>query len=205
MSTTVDQVLAAYSPVPLVLDNDTAPSVKEWTRRYAPFVNVDIWAPTRANIEEFLGPGDNESRADFIGFQTPCEWPNMFRQLVETEGDVTRDFDQSIIPAVAVAFCGAEARSSTPGGLEDGGPSLFARSQLAAPGSTKVVDYQMIMNHENPSLDMPAMIGEMKKPRTIRRVEWEDMDRRGLVTARLQSELRAYAIFNPSQDVADQI
>ncbi|KGO47561.1 hypothetical protein PEX2_090550 [Penicillium expansum] len=102
---------------------------------------------------------------------------NLLPQLVESEGNVTRDFNQSIIPPIAATFCGEEARTSTPSGLEAGGPSLFSRSQLAAPGSTKVIDYQMVMNYESPLLDKPVMIWEIEKLRTIRREEWENMDR----------------------------
>lgn len=114
---------------------------------------------------------------------------------------MTRDFDQNIDPPVALAFSGDSALTSpSPGSRpQPGAPKLWSRSLVGPTGSTtstKTIDYQMTMSHSVQSLELAAMIGEMKKPRVVKRSEWLFERPASSVTSRLQQELRAYG-FTP--------
>ncbi|KAJ5454946.1 hypothetical protein N7530_012715 [Penicillium desertorum] len=156
--------------------------------------------PTIRAIEDFLGPGSaTPSAADYLGLQTPANALNTHQELISSEGDVTRDFDQNIIPPVALAFSGQSAWSCPRPESQPviGAPMLWSRSLVGANGSSssnaRTVDYQMMMQHQVSSLDSAAMIGEMKKPRVIRRNEWTFQISSSSSTLRLAQELRAYA------------
>ncbi|OKL55234.1 hypothetical protein UA08_09501 [Talaromyces atroroseus] len=195
MTTTVRDLMETYSRPPLSIDNDGTTARKVWTEEYFPFQQqyVTVWPPQRQAIDAFLGSGTSRSDADSIGLDTPAYPLNVFPQVVATEGDVTRDFDQNIIPAVALAFSGNSARSrlrSNPRQIVPGAPALWLRS-LVGSTTSKFVDYQIAMSHKIPSLQEAAVVGEMKKPKVIRRNEWAFEVHAGSVTLRLQQELRA--------------
>ncbi|KAH8691933.1 hypothetical protein BGW36DRAFT_464533, partial [Talaromyces proteolyticus] len=137
---------------------------------------------------------------DVIGLETPAHHLNMCPQLAETEGDVMRDFDQNIIVPVELAFSGSSALSKpNPNAAPiHGAPKLWSRSLVGSSesgSSTKTVDYQMMMSHREPSLELPCMIGELKKPQVIKLSQWlfnPEYPADGKTT-RLQQELRGYA------------
>lgn len=207
MATIVQHLMTTFSPQPLDTDTNTAVSRKLWTEGFFPFEpqHVTIWPPTVRAIDEFLGPGqETPSAADYVGLQTPATVLNTCRELISTEGDVTRDFDQNIIPPVALAFSGDSAWSMPRPGSHPvpGAPKLWSRSLVGVNGSgaststTRTVDYQMTMHHEESSLDSAAMIGEMKRPRAIKRKEWTFEQRQSGNTIRLAQELRAYGLIS---------
>jgi hypothetical protein len=197
--------MGRFSQQPMDFDTDPTPSRKEWTTGFQPFDQdyVQAWYPDVRELDKFLGASGAPSGAEFVGLATPAHTPNDIIQLILSEGDVTRDFDQSIASAFSLAFTGQSATTIPGPGLraESGAPSLWQRSLVSSPGShpdpnhnPKIVDYQMIMCHQQPSLERPAMIGELKKPRSIRRDEWLFKARKSSMTVRLQRELRAYAV-----------
>lgn len=201
MPATVDHLMGTFSPQPLDTDNNTTLSSKQWTEDYFPIESqhVKLWPPTIRAIENFLGPGrDTASAADYLGLQTPAKVLNTHQELISSEGDVTRDFDQNIIPPVALAFSGQAAWTCPHPGSQPvhGAPKLWSRSLVGVNGSSslnaRTVDYQMVMQHQISSLDSAAMIGEMKKPRIIRRDEWTFQVGSSSNTVRLAQELRAY-------------
>jgi hypothetical protein len=184
MTTTVRDLIGNFGPTPLDFDTEPTPSRKPWIENFLEFPRqqVSIWPPQTQAIENFLGSGS--STADFVGLDTPAFPLNDFPQLVSSEGDVTRDFDEEIIPLVAVAFSGRS---------ESGSPSLYLRSLVGTESSSqsRIVDFQATMGHRERSLaEEPAMIGEMKRPRAIRRSEWVFEENPSIVTRRLQKELR---------------
>ena len=184
MTTTVRDLIGNFGPTPLDFDTEPTPSRKAWTENFPDFpeTQVSVWRPQRNVISQFLGSGS--STADSVGLDTPAFPLNDFPQVVSSEGDVTRDFDQGISPLVAVAFSG---------GSRFGSPSLYLRSTVGTTSTSesKIVDFQATMGHQERSLERPAMIGEMKKPRAIRRREWLFEADPSIVTRRLQKELRA--------------
>lgn len=204
MATTVRDLMNTFSPPSLDIDNEPTLSSKQWTRGFAEFERqyVRRWPPTTQAIDEFLGSAnDIPSSADFVGLQTAANHVNTLLQLISSEGDVTRDFDQNIDPPVALAFSGDSALTSpSPGSRpQPGAPKLWSRSLVGPTGSTtstKTIDYQMTMSHSVQSLELAAMIGEMKKPRVVKRSEWLFERPASSVTSRLQQELRAYG-FTP--------
>ncbi|RAL01694.1 uncharacterized protein BO80DRAFT_501618 [Aspergillus ibericus CBS 121593] len=201
MTATVRSLLGTFNPQPMDIDTNPTLSSKQWTEDFPPFEQqyVRVWAPTVSAVEEFLGPGrDTPSGADGVGLETVAHVLNTYPQVVSSEGDVTRDFDQNIIVPVALAFSGHSAWSSPSPGVQavPGAPTLWSRSLVGAKrvsSSTRTVDYQMTMSHVERSLERPAMIGEMKKPRVIRRKEWTFEEEASGTTIRLAQELRAYA------------
>lgn len=207
MATTVQHLMTTFSPQPLDTDTNTTISRKQWTEEFFPFErhHVTIWPPTVRAIDEFLGPMmETPSAADFVGLQTPATVLNTCREVISSEGDVTRDFDQNIIPPVALAFSGDSALSSPRPDSQPvfGAPKLWSRSLVGANGSgsststARTVDFQMTMHHQQPSLERAAMIGEMKKPRAIRRTEWRFEEPQTGNTIRLAQELRAYDLIS---------
>lgn len=198
MPTTVDELLHTFNHPPTWPNINSSISRKDWTRGYPDFGrNYAIHPPTIDAIDAFLGPNkDNPSGADSIGLQTPAYRLNTLLQYTESEGDVTRYFDQVIAPSLALAFSGGQALSfPSPDSMPVScGPLLWPRSQVgptALLSSLNTVDYQMVMHHSNRSLDLPAMIGEMKKPNTIIANEWNQRRPASAVTKTLQMELRA--------------
>lgn len=197
MTTTVEQLLHQFSAAPLISDVDSSISRKAWTARYpdfGQFSDFRVYEPTVEQIERFLGPRDQNSSADRIGLFTPAEVLNVFPQKVETEADVTRYFDQAIA-SFALAFSGTSALTlPTPGSaVVQCGPLLWPRSQVgpADSSSSKTVDYQLVMPHSESLLELPAIIGEMKKPNTIIPNQWNPGAVVGAVTETLQKELTA--------------
>ena len=137
------------------------------------------------------------SNADFVGLATPANRLNALPEIITSEGDVTRDFDQNIAPPVALAFSGnfAMTSPSPQSAPRPGAPALWSRSlngPLGSVSSSKIIDYQMTMEHPTRSLEFAAMIGEMKAPRVIKAKEWLFERPASSVTRRLQQELRAY-------------
>ncbi|KAJ5249476.1 hypothetical protein N7524_011792 [Penicillium chrysogenum] len=201
MATTVNHLMGTFSPQPVDTDSNSTLSQKQWTEDFFPIErqHVTLWPPTIRAIENFLGPGSaTPSAADYLGLQTPANALNTHQELMSSEGDVTRDFDQNIIPPVALAFSGQSAWSCPRPESQPviGAPMLWSRSLVGANGSSssnaRTVDYQMMMQHQVSSLDSAAMIGEMKKPRVIRRNEWTFQVGPSSSTLRLAQELRAY-------------
>ena len=94
---------------------------------------------------------------------------NALPEIITSEGDVTRDFNQNIAPPVALAFSGNFAMTSPSPQLapQPGAPALWSRSlngPLGPASSSKIIDYQMIIEHPIKSLELAAIIGEMKAP-----------------------------------------
>jgi hypothetical protein len=200
MALTARQLMGIFSPPPLDVDHNATASRKAWTEDFEPFHReyVNIWQPQITEIETFLGPGTWMSEADHVGLSTPAHNLNILPQLIKSEGDVSRDFYQNILPPVSLAFSGESAMSSRGPGTQpvSGAPKLWPRSLVGTTRSnSKIVDFQMTMAHQQPSLEAAAAIGEMKNSRVIRRSEWTfDSEADGL-TIRLQQELRGYAPF----------
>lgn len=200
MATTVHDLMGTFSPPSLDVDTESTLSSKPWTNEFAEFEHryVRRWPPTIESIESFLGPAKGvPSSADFVGLQTPANHLNALPEIISSEGDVTRDFDQNIAPPVALAFSGKSAMTSPSphSAPQPGAPALWSRSlngPLGSVSSSKVIDYQMTMEHPIKSLELAAMIGEMKAPRVIKAKEWLFERPASSVTRRLQQELRAY-------------
>lgn len=189
--------MLTYSRPPMDIDNDRTTSRKTWTEIYPSFQSdyVRVCSPKTQQIMATFGPGSSTSDADFVGLRTTVYPLNVFPQLVSSEGDVTRDFDQSIIAPVTLAFSGKHSSSiarSDPRQVIPIAPALWSRSIVGNSSTSKVVDYQATMSHSQSSLEAAAVIGEMKKPRSIQRGEWLLSHPVSGVTDRLQSELRAY-------------
>lgn len=199
MAVTAHDIMTIFDTPPLDVDNEITLSSKPWTRDFAQFdpQHVTRWPPTIEAVEKFLGPThDALSSADFIGLRTPANYLNSLPQLISSEGDVTRDFDQNISPPVALAFSGSSAltRASSHSTLQHGAPTLWSRSLIGPTGrtsSTKIIDYQMTMRHPEPLLELATVAGEMKAPRVIKKNEWIFERSASSVTLRLQKELRA--------------
>lgn len=205
MSVTVFDLMRQPSLPPLAVDNELTVTTKPWTREYHDFLESDVivWPPTFAAIDEFLGPhNDGHSNADYIGLQTPTHMLNMFKYEVESEADVTMDFNHLMVPCLAKAFSGACALTS-PGrdsAVLPGAPLLWPRSQVGPTGSiisSMMVDYQMTMPHSGRDLESAAMIGEMKRPLTVRGGEWGSRGPVSTATTKLQRELRGYDKHGP--------
>ncbi|KAJ5267825.1 hypothetical protein N7478_010633 [Penicillium angulare] len=201
MSVTVYDLMRYPSRPPIFVDNEITVSRKPWTREYKDFKHSDvkIWPPTIDAVDRFLGPRLEEpSIAEYIGLQTPAYMLNAFNHEVESEADVTRDFNQSMVPCLAAAFSGPTALTSQAhaSSVLPGGPMLWPKSQIPPTGSTSslMVDYQMTLRHSSGrNLELAIMIGEMKRPRVIRREEWLSQRDATTITSRLQQELRGYA------------
>lgn len=201
MATTVRDLMGTFSLQPLDINNSATITEKRWTREYPAFDDrfVTQWPPTVEAIETFLGPvAETRTGADYVGLETPAYPLNMSRQLVETEGDVTRDFNQNIICPVELAFGGTSAwsRPSPDSQPVPGAPKLWSRSLVGSSetgSSTKIIDFEMVMSHREPSLESAAMIGEMKKAMVIKRSQWRGEDPADANSSRLQQELRGYA------------
>lgn len=197
MATTARNLLTTHSVAPIDYDVEPTPSRKAWTEEFAPFLQqqVRVWPPTYAAVEEMLGPRSVLSNVASVGLETPAYILNSILQKMSSEGDVTMDFNLNISLPISLAFSGGAALSRmTSGELQTGGPKLWSRSQVGSTNSTsriKVVDFQMTMAHQEPSLEMPAMIGEMKRCRAIRGSEWLYREVPSPVTINLQQELRA--------------
>ena len=200
MSVTVSDLMREPSRPPRFVDNELTVTTKQWTREYYDFLESDvtIWPPTIDAVETFLGPhNDGPSSANSIGLQTPAFMLNTFEHELQSEADVTMDFNHLIVPCLAEAFSGASALT-TYGRHADplpGAPLLWSRSQIEPTGSitsAMMVDYQMTMLHTGRELELAAMIGEMKRPRTIRGREWGSRGPVSTATTKLQKELRGY-------------
>jgi hypothetical protein len=200
MPVTVFDLMREPSRPPLTVDNELTVTTKPWTREYHDFLESDVtvWPPTFPAIDEFLGPhNDGHSSADYIGLQTPAHMLNMFEHEVESEADVTMDFNHLMVPCLAKAFSGASALTSQGrhSAVLPGAPLLWPRSQVGPTGSTissAMVDYQMTMPHSGRDLERAAMIGEMKRPLTVRGREWGSPGPVSTATTKLQRELRGY-------------
>lgn len=200
MSVTVFDLMREQSRPPRFVDNELTVTTKPWTRVYYDFLESDVtpWPPTLDAIETFLGPGnDVPSSADSIGLQTPAYMLNTFEHELESEADVTMDFNHLMVPCLAKAFSGASAltRYGRHADPLPGAPLLWPRSQVGPTGSINspvMVDYQMTMLHTGRELELAAMIGEMKRPRTIRGREWGSRGPVSSATTKLQKELRGY-------------
>jgi hypothetical protein len=144
-----------------------------------------------------LGPGSVPvpSNANSVGLETPAYMLNSTSQKISSEGDVSLDFGLNFNLPISLAFSGRSAVSMTTSGeLQMGGPKLWSRSQVGFTNSTsrtKIIDFQMTMAHQKSSLEMPAMIGEMKRCRAIRGSEWLGQEVASPATINLQQELRA--------------
>lgn len=198
MAMTAGHLMGIFRPPPLDVDHNVTASRKAWAEDFEPFhrEHVNIWLPQSTEIETFLGPGTSMSQADLVGLSTPAYDLNMVQQVIRSEGDTTQDFIANLLPPITLAFSGESAMSSRgPGAhLVSGAPKLWSRSLVGSTRSnSKIVDFQMTMAHQQPSLEAAAAIGEMKNSRVIRRSEWTfDSEPDGL-TIRLQQELRGYA------------
>jgi hypothetical protein len=173
------------TPIPPFLNTDSSSSIstKLWTQNYDPFSTreISVWSPTYADVDGFLGPGPNTLGADSIGLHVPVHRLNMFsKELIKSEGDVTRDFHQCIHP-VALAFSGSAQDS----------PKLWSQSLSGSSRSSKTVDFQMTMHHQIPGLDRPAMIVEMKRPGVIDEDDWLS-ETPSATAITLQKEMIAY-------------
>ncbi|KKK18880.1 hypothetical protein P175DRAFT_0125885 [Aspergillus ochraceoroseus IBT 24754] len=197
-SFTVEDLLNTFPP-PVCDDNDAfTPSQKPWTSEYPIFPRqyVTPYPETHAGVDEFLGPGDNPSAADFLGLATPAHRPNPIKQHILSEADVSRDFDQNIAPGTALAFSGPSAVTMVQGRLRPNGPELRQRSMMKPPTSTSArnIDWQFEMLHpDSRYITRAAIVGEMKKPRSLIIAEWVGEARPGAVTQLLMKEIRAYA------------
>ncbi|OJJ94759.1 hypothetical protein ASPACDRAFT_1892258 [Aspergillus aculeatus ATCC 16872] len=179
MSHTVGSLIRMFGRQQLDVDISSTLSEKKWTSDYHPLYRETVRGrlPTRQELTAFLSPETLPSKADSLGLATPAHMLNTQQLELMTEGDVTHDFDQNIIPLVELAFSGESAvtipaRGDAP---VPGGPKLSPRSLVASKNSSsskKVVDYQMTMSHEIKLLESPAIIGELKRPRIIKRKEW---------------------------------
>lgn len=189
----VQDLLHEFTPPPrqYVLSSGRT-SRKTWVEDFPPFHvrYVTPWNPDIPSIETFLGPGATPNvtfGAEALGLDTPAHPLNELPQLASSEGDVTRDFEQNILPPVSLAFSGRRA------------PKLWSRSQVAAMPSlnetSKTVDFQLTMFHTERYLEKPAAIGEFKKYGAIKSSEWRYQARMSTSTARLQSEIRGYVFF----------
>lgn len=200
MSVTVFDLMREPSLPPLIVDNELTVTAKPWTREYHDFLESDVtnWPPTFDAIDKFLGHhNDGPSSADYIGLQTSAHMLNMFKHEVESEADATMDFNHLMVPCLAKAFSGASALTAQGrhSAVLPGAPLLWPRSQVGPTGSITspmMVDYQMTMLHSGRELELAAMIGEMKRPRTIRGREWGSRGPVSAATTKLQRELRGY-------------
>jgi hypothetical protein len=113
---------------------------------------------------------------------------------MSSEGDTIMDFNLNLSLPISLTFSGGAAVPRTISGeLQTGGPKLWSRSQMGSTNSTsmiKVVYFQMTMARQEPSLEMPAIIGEMERCRAIRGSEWLYQEGSSLATINLQ-KLRA--------------
>ena len=201
MSDTVGILLDIPSGRPTFLDGEFSTSTKQWVADFPTFGlrYTTFHEPTKRAIDGFLGhlSGlEGPSTIDYLGLETDAFRLNTIPQMVSSEGDVTRDFDQNIAPIFAKAFCGRRAVSLHGSAPLYGSPKLWPRSLVGSKGesqtlSTKFVDYQKMMAHPDRSLEQATMVGEMKKPLVIRGPEWTANGGRSAVTKRLQRELRA--------------
>jgi hypothetical protein len=103
------------------------------------------------------------------------------RQFIATEADVARDFEDFIRP------------------IRSASPFMWARSQNTRPGPNSgpiFVDYQLTWpGTGDPRLERAVIIGDFKKPGTLKPEEWADLD--GNVsegTKILERELRGSVI-----------
>ena len=189
MGTRVIDILRRPTIRPLFDDQQPTLSSKQWTDEFAPILprNIKIRSPTYQRLDRTLGLGDPE--VDQVGLSKQAFPLNYRPNMVITEGDVTVDFNQNIIPAVDLAFCAIDpAREACPTLWPQ---SMRKADQRDSDSSFKVVDYQMTMSHQERSLEGPVMIGEMKRPRTIIPREWTGETRQRSLTLRLGRELRA--------------
>lgn len=173
------------TPIPPFLNTDSSSSVstKPWTQNYNPFHSrqINLWSPTYADIDAFLGPGPNTLGADSIGLATPVHPLNTFsKELLESEADTTRDFHVCILPTT-LAFSGSAQNS----------PKLWSQSLIGSSRSSKTVDFQMTMHHQIPGLEKPAMIVEMKRPGVIDEDDWLS-ETPSATAITLQREMTAY-------------
>lgn len=203
MSHTVGELMRLFSPAQLDVDTSSTLSEKKWTSDYPPLnrTRVRRWLPTRTGLEDFLSPEGVPTVADSVGLSTPAHMLNTQQLQLMTEGDVTHDFDQNIIPFVELSFSGRSAFSIPAADTAPlcGGPKLWPRSLVASKNSSsskKIVDYQMTLSHEIRSLESPAMIGELKRPRIIKRKEWTFEANPSDTTIRLMQETRGYVFIH---------
>ena len=198
--TTVHDLMTIFSPLSLDVNTEPTLSSKPWTNGFAKFDQdyVKIWRPDIKSVERFLGSANGvPSNADFVSLATPANRLNALLEIVTSEGDVTRDFDQNIALPVALAFSGnlAMTSPSPQSAPQPGAPALWLCScnrPLGSVSSSKIIDYQMTMEHLTRSLELATMIGEMKAPWVIKAKEWLFERPASSVTHRLQQELRAY-------------
>lgn len=202
MATTVRDLMNTFSPRPQDFDTPPNLSRKEWTDDFATFRPdyTTCWPPQRPAIDELLEFNEMPPSVKQLGLETLVHGLNSLPQLISSEGDVTRDFDQNIIPPVALAFSGNSAlsRLSDYEPILRGAPALWQQSQIGSTSSASdqiTVDFQLTMYHPQRYLEMPALIGEMKKSRVIKTREWLGQDEAGTRTRRLQRELRGYNLF----------
>jgi hypothetical protein len=199
MATTVKNLMATFSHRPQDFDTSPTLSRKEWTHAYAAFdpASTTCWPPEIPAINELLEL--TPSRANHLGLETLVHELNSLPQLISSEADVTRDFGQSVIIPVALAFSGnsASSRLSNSGPVMRGAPALWQQSQIGSTSASDqiTVDFQLTMHHLQRDLEMPAIIGEMKKSRAIAAREWLGQAEPSARTVRLQRELRGYNLF----------
>ncbi|PYH96873.1 hypothetical protein BO71DRAFT_481676 [Aspergillus ellipticus CBS 707.79] len=200
MSHTVGDLIRLFTPQQLDVDTSSTLSEKKWTSDYHHLYRETVTGrlPIRQGLAAFLSPEPLPSYADSLGLATPAHMLNSQQLEIMTEGDVTHDFDQNIIPLVELAFSGESAVTIPARGAAPvpGGAKLSPRSLVASKNSSsskKVVDYQMTLSHEIKLLESPAMIGELKRPRIIKRKEWAFEMTPSETTIRLMQEARGYA------------
>jgi hypothetical protein len=121
------------------------------------------------SIHDFLGPSldltyrEQSDIVDNYGLKNLTSTPQMHhRQFIAAEADVARDFEDFIRP-VRSAF-----------------PFMWARSQSTRPGPNSgpiFVDYQLTWpGTGDPRLERAVIIGDFKKPGTLKPEEWADLD-----------------------------
>ena len=115
MATIVHDLMTIFSPLSLDVNMEPTLSSKPWTNGFAEFDwdYIKIWRLDIKLVERFLGLANGVPlNADFIGLITPANHLNALPEIVTSEGDVTRDFDQNIALLVALAFLGNLAMTS---------------------------------------------------------------------------------------------
>lgn len=186
LAATVEQLIDIFHATKPAFSEDLRPSLsqKSWTHAFQTINRRVVYRPTKASIDEFLGPDLDRlyrgpSEVDNVGLQNPAYPLNVAAQPILNEGDVECDFHQHFKPTSRLAFTGQ--------------PFMWPRSQAGPTGPTNTnvtVDYQLTWPGPSHLLERAAMIGELKQPAVIIPEEWTTNRNPSTTTQRLQREIR---------------
>ncbi|KAK8070321.1 Protein kinase-like domain [Apiospora phragmitis] len=189
MAISIDTLLKEHLPVAQFIHH-ASPSLteKQWPHDIGRITNHTSHPASWQGVHRFLGPGLDLANYDAT-YECPSSVPrlntavhslNTKVERIVMEAEVQRDFDRNLGLPLALAFQSA--------------PFLEERSQAGPPSSTtssKTID--SFFSFGRGSHEIPCIIGDLKKPGTIKPREWNRAETMSSLSNKLGQEIRGYA------------